>query len=84
MHSQLNIFYMPTHHYATKYGVHLDSRILKMTDHFKHLEKEIEMKKLTIDGIKSTSLEAAKGFEGKEILCVNTLKITPSSRAAHE
>ena len=43
---------MPAHHYATKYGAHLDSSLLKMPDHFKHLEKEIEMIKLTIDGIK--------------------------------
>ena len=55
-----------------------------MTDHFKHLEKEIEMKKLTIDGMKASSLEAEKRFKAEEILCANTLKITTSSRTAHE
>ena len=58
--SQLKKYYMPVHHYATKYGVHLESSMLKMPDHFKYLKKEIEMIKLIIDGMKATSSEAKK------------------------
>ena len=51
---------MPIHHYATNYGVRLESIILKMPDNFTNLEKEIDMRKLTRDGIKATSSEAEK------------------------
>ena len=51
---------MPAHHYGTNYRVHLDSRMLKMLDHFKNLEKEIEMRQLTRYGVKATFLQAEK------------------------
>ena len=51
---------MPAHHYETNYGVHLDSRMLKMLDHFKNLEKEIEMRQLTRYGVKATFLQVEK------------------------